>query len=188
MNNKEFNMQLRIFRVADMASREEDQERTVANQSRKRDKSQRSMWTTCSWTSRRNDKTKAFISGKRTSDKSCAQHRGLEENEGRKDMPKADGMAARDRIGVRGHHREIADKLDRVIEHTESDGSRMINEDGPVGSSKSNGIAEGAIQSVQGRVRTIRSAMQEKWENISKDKACQLQRECCGKGDGCMLA
>ena len=79
-------------------------------------------------------------------------------------MPKADGMTARDRIGVRGHHREIADKLDRVIEHTESDGSRMINEDGPVGSSKSNGIAEGAIQSVQGRVRTIRSAMQEKWE------------------------
>ena len=34
-------------------------------------------------------------------------------------------------------------------------GSRMIIENSPVGSSKSNGIVERAIQSVQGMIRTI---------------------------------
>ena len=43
-------------------------------------------------------------------------------------------------------------------------GSRVINENGPVGSSESSGIAERAIQSVQGMVRTMRSAIEEKWE------------------------
>ena len=50
--------------IRNMASREEDQGRTVANQSRKRDKSQRSIWTACSWTPRRKNKTWAFLSGK----------------------------------------------------------------------------------------------------------------------------
>ena len=36
-------------------------------------------------------------------------------------------------------------------------GSRMIIEISPVGSSKSNGIVERAIKSVQGMIRTIRS-------------------------------
>ena len=37
-------------------------------------------------------------------------------------------------------------------------GSRMIIENSPVGSSKSNGIVERAIQSVQGMIRTIRTS------------------------------
>ena len=36
--------------------------------------------------------------GKRTSDKSCAQHRSPKEIDGLTNMPKADGVAARDRI------------------------------------------------------------------------------------------
>ena len=42
-------------------------------------------------------------------------------------------------------------------------GSRMIIENSPVGSSKSDGIVERAIQFVPGMIRTIRSAI-EKWE------------------------
>ena len=60
LNRKECKTKLRIFRSAvgsDMASREEDEERTVANQSRKRDKSQRSIWTACSRAPRKEDKT-----------------------------------------------------------------------------------------------------------------------------------
>ena len=43
-------------------------------------------------------------------------------------------------------------------------GLRIVSESGPVGSSKSNGIVERAIQSVQGMVRTTRSAIEENWE------------------------
>ena len=39
----------------------------------------------------------------------------------------------------------------------------MIIENSPVGSSKSNGIVERGILSVQGMIRTIRSAIEEKW-------------------------
>ena len=42
-------------------------------------------------------------------------------------------------------------------------GSRMIIENSPVGSSKSNGIVERAIQSVQGMIRTIRSDIEGRW-------------------------
>ena len=42
-------------------------------------------------------------------------------------------------------------------------GSRMIGENSPVGSSKSNGIIERAIQSVQGMISTIRSDIEERW-------------------------
>ena len=42
-------------------------------------------------------------------------------------------------------------------------GSRMIVENSPVGSSKSNGIVERAIQSVQGMIRTIRSDIEGRW-------------------------
>ena len=38
--------------------------------------------------------TLAFLVCKRTSNKSCAQHRGPEEIDGRMDMPKAAGVAA----------------------------------------------------------------------------------------------
>ena len=44
-------------------------------------------------------------------------------------------------------------------------GSRMIIENSPVGSSKSNGIVERAIQSVQGMIRTIRSDIEGRWES-----------------------
>ena len=43
-------------------------------------------------------------------------------------------------------------------------GLRMIIENGPVGSSKSNGIVERAIQFVPGMFRTTRSAIEVKWE------------------------
>ena len=42
-------------------------------------------------------------------------------------------------------------------------GSRIIIEDSPVESSKSNGVIDRAIQSVQGMIGTIRSAIEEKW-------------------------
>ena len=43
-------------------------------------------------------------------------------------------------------------------------GSTMIIENSPVGSSKSNGIVERTIQPVQGVIRTIREAIEEKWD------------------------
>ena len=43
-------------------------------------------------------------------------------------------------------------------------GLRMTIENSLVRSSKSNGIVERAIQSVQGRITTIRGAIEEKWE------------------------
>ena len=43
-------------------------------------------------------------------------------------------------------------------------GSRMIIENSPVGSSKSNGIVERAIQSVQEMIRTIRSDIEGRWK------------------------
>ena len=51
--------------------------------------------------------------------------RGPENVDGRMDMPKADGMASSDRIGVCGHHceseqRASSDEFDRVLERDES--------------------------------------------------------------------
>ena len=42
-------------------------------------------------------------------------------------------------------------------------GSRMIVENGPVGCSKSTRVVEGAAQSAQGLIRTIRSDIEQKW-------------------------
>ena len=42
-------------------------------------------------------------------------------------------------------------------------GSRMIIENRPVGSSKSNGVVERAIRSVQGMIRTVRSDIEGRW-------------------------
>ena len=39
---------------------------------------------------------------------------------------------------------------------------RTISEESPVGSSASNGLAERAVQSVEGQIRVIKSALQEK--------------------------
>ena len=39
----------------------------------------------------------------------------------------------------------------------------MVVENSPVHSSKSNGVIERAVQTVQGMVRTLRSALEEKW-------------------------
>ena len=43
-----------------------------------------------------------------------------------------------------------------------------MTENSPSGSSKSDGIVERALQCVQGMIRTIRSAVAEKWE-VKKD-------------------
>ena len=42
-------------------------------------------------------------------------------------------------------------------------GQRMVVEHSPVHSSKSNGVVERAVQGVQGMIRTMRSALEEKW-------------------------
>ena len=44
---------------------------------------------------------------KRKGDESCAQYGGSEEDDGRMDLPKTDGVASRDWTGVCGHHREV---------------------------------------------------------------------------------
>ena len=58
-------------------------------------------------------------------------------------------------------------------------GSRMIIESILVGCSKSNGIVERAIQSVQGEERL----MSQSKENQRRCEACRSQWESCGKGD-----
>ena len=42
-------------------------------------------------------------------------------------------------------------------------GGKMVVEHSPVHSSKSNGVVERSIQTVQGMIRTMRSALEEKW-------------------------
>ena len=42
-------------------------------------------------------------------------------------------------------------------------GIKMVVENSPVHSSKSNGVIERAVQTVQSMVRTMRSALEEKW-------------------------
>ena len=42
-------------------------------------------------------------------------------------------------------------------------GGKLMVEHSPVGSSKSNGLAEKAVQDVQGMIRTMRSALEDKW-------------------------
>ena len=77
-----------------------------------------------------------IFGGKRTSDKSCAQHRGSKEIAGRMEIPKADGVASSDRTGVREHHRgtrlrTCADEFGRVMEQLAGevgqDGKREYN-------------------------------------------------------------
>ena len=129
VNEKECKTKLRILHAAvgaDMASREEDEE--DCRKSIEEERQVPEIRFDCRDHGHREGRITHidFSGGKRTRDKSCTQHRGPEEIDGRMDMPKADGMAARGRIGVRGPHREIGqrngfDKLDGVMEHTESD-------------------------------------------------------------------
>ena len=66
-------------------------------------------------------------------------------------------------------------------------GSRMIVENSPVGSSKSNGIVERAIQSVQGMIRTIRSDIVAPTQSLSS--SCSTTRMSVREGgDGCKEA
>ena len=59
----------------------------------------------------------------------------------------------------------ISDKTEsRSTLSAMKNGSRMITETGPVGSLKSNGIVERPSRSLQGMIRTIRSATEEKLE------------------------
>ena len=55
----------------------------------------------------------------------------------------------------------VADQVGRL--RAAKGGKGMVVEHSPVHSSKSNGIVERAVQSVQGMVRTMRSAVEEKW-------------------------
>ena len=71
-------------------------------------------------------------------------------------------MAWLRQIGLEFGQQTDFDKTDRVMEHIESD-----VENSPVGSSKNNGIVERAIQSVQGMIRTRRSAIEEKCVKIA---------------------
>ena len=57
-------------------------------------------------------------------------------------------------------------------------GSRMNIENSPVGSSKSNGTIERAIQSVQGMIRTVLGEIEEKW-CVKMDVT---RRILCGRG------
>ena len=75
-------------------------------------------------------KTLAFLVARERGDESCAQNGGSEEDDGRMDLPKADGVSSRDWTGVRGHHREVrqrtgADKFDCVMEHDEGNDERI---------------------------------------------------------------
>ena len=172
VNKKEFNTKLRIFRFADMASREEDGGRTVAKKkSRKRDKSQSSTCTACAWTPRRKDKTFAFLVARERPTRAVLSTVGSRK-------PTGEWTCRRLMAWLREIGWEFVDitvksdneaALTSLIElwstlRAMKSGSRMINEKGAVGSSKSNGIAVRAIQSEQGTVRTIRSATEEKWE------------------------
>ena len=63
-------------------------------------------------------------------DESRAQYGGSEEDAGIMDMSETDGVASRDWTGVCGHHcavgqRILADKFDRVVEHDDSDDTRI---------------------------------------------------------------
>ena len=82
----EHEMTHRPFRSwCNIASREEDERRTVANQ----------LHFGLHVHGRRDGRQHVGIfGGKRTSNKSCAQHRGPKEIDGRMDMPKAAGVAA----------------------------------------------------------------------------------------------
>ena len=61
-------------------------------------------------------------------------------------------------------------------------GSRMIIENSPVGSSRSNGIVVRAIQSVQGMIRTIGTDIEGRWRwmrHIPFGRGSQNTRDSC---------
>ena len=114
---------------------------------------------------RKGRKIVGAFGGQRKSDERCAQHGGSEE---------VDGSMAR--------HRQIWLEFVDIIVKSDNEpaltslieswstlramksGPRMIIENCLVGSSKSTGIVQRAIQSVRRMIRTTRSAIEEKWE------------------------
>ena len=92
VNKKEFNTKLRIFRFAvgaDKASGEEDERKTTEEERQVPEIHLDYMF----MGDKKEGHNIGFLAFKRTSDKSCAHHCGLEEIDGRMDMPKADGVA-----------------------------------------------------------------------------------------------
>ena len=131
---------------------------------------------------------------KRKGNKGCAQYGGSEEDDGRMDSRRL--MAWLREIGLESV--DIIVKSDNEPALTSliaswstmramMSGSRMIVENSPVGSSKSNGIVERAIQSVQGMIRTIRSDIVAPTQSLSS--SCSTTRMSVREGgDGCKEA
>ena len=75
----------------------------------------------------------SILGCKRKGDESCAQYGGSEEDDGRMDLPKTDGVASRDWTGVCGQHREVrqrtgVDKFDCIMDHDEGN-DELIKDD-----------------------------------------------------------
>ena len=80
-NRKQLNTRRRIFHSAvgaDSASREGAARMIVAKQLKKRDKSQKSVWTACVHGRRKGRENVGFVVGQRKSDESCGQLGGSE--------------------------------------------------------------------------------------------------------------
>ena len=76
---------------------------------KKRDKSHKFIWTTCSWAAKEKGRENVGVFGhKRDGDESCAQHKGSEEVDGRMDLWEV-GMASRHRVCVCGYHRDVVE-------------------------------------------------------------------------------
>ena len=53
-------------------------------------------------------------------------------------------------------------------------GGKVLPEDSPVGSSGSNGVAERAVQSVEGQIRVLRAALEERWGGVTLQEDHQI--------------
>ena len=148
---------------AGIASWGEDEKRIVAKRWRKSGKFRKCTWITCSWEMRRKGRRwHSFC--KRKGDESCAQYGGSVEDDGRMAWLREIGLESVDII-VKSDNEPALTSLIALWStmRAMTSGSRMIIENSPVGSSKSNGIVERAIQSVQGMIRTIRSDIEGRW-------------------------
>ena len=69
----------------------------------------------------------------RERDEGCVQHCGAEEIDGRVGLPRIDGVAPRNRTGVREHRRQVRqrasfDEFDRIMEQPVSDEGRFTDD------------------------------------------------------------
>ena len=134
----------------------DDEKKTVASRWLKSGKFRKCNWITCSWETRAKEDV-GILGCERKGDEGCAQYGGSEEDDGRMDLPKTDGVALKCWIGVCGHHREVrqrtgVDKFDCIVEHDDDNDERIKDDH-----------RERAIQSVQGMFRTIRSDIEGRW-------------------------